>query len=118
MVSSSAAAKDAALHPILYGNGGRLAFISLPFTDRKFLPRFSSSEAQKTGMAVFCALKEEDGKSFFCMCRPEGDSLDLARVIALIGAKGGGRGEMVQGTADPGQLRERLEEALKEIGNA
>ena len=115
---AGAIAKDAALHPILYGNGGRLAFILLPFADKKFLPRFSSAEAKKNGMAVFCALKEEDGKSFFCMCRPEGVSLDLNRVIAMIGAKGGGRGEMVQGTADPGRLRERLEEALTEIGNA
>ncbi len=95
--------------------GRNLAVMFLPFDDRKFLSGFVSAEVQKTGMIVFCALKAQGGERFFCMSCPADDPIDLRRVIALVGAKGGGRPNMVSGVVGEDDLAYRLADALERI---
>ena len=100
--------------PVICG-GRRIALVLLPFDDKKFLARFASDEAVRTGMIVFAALKPTDGVSFFCMCRPDDDPVDLRKMIAPLKAKGGGRAEMVQGTVSTDYIRTRLAEVFKDV---
>ena len=98
--------------PVVCGER-KIALVMLPFDDKKFLARFASDEAGKTNMIIFAALKPADGVSFFCMCRPESDSMDLRKMIAPLKAKGGGRPEMIQGTVSMDDIQARLEEAFQ-----
>ena len=99
-------------NPVICGER-QIALVMLPFDDKKFLARFASDEAGRRGMVVFAALKPAEGVSFFCMCRPDGDPVDLRKMIALLKAKGGGRPEMVQGTVPADEIRARLAEAFQ-----
>ncbi len=108
-------AERAFREPVLLEGGGKLAVVLLPFEDKKFLAPFAASEAKKTGMLLFAALKPSDGISFFCMCRPDGAECDLRKIIPLLTAKGGGRPEMIQGTVPMDQIRTRLTDALKAL---
>ncbi len=104
---ADAAEKD----PIALESGISLAVVLLPFDDKKFLPRFVSAEAARSGMVIF-AMADSEGEGFFCLGRPEGCGIDLRQVTGPLGARGGGRPEMVQGTVAAGELRPRLKEAL------
>ncbi len=109
------AADSAEKAPLLLNNGMKVAVISLPFADKKFLTRFAAEESEKTGLTVLCTLKEEEGESFFCMCRPDSEPTDLRHIIARLNARGGGRPNMVQGTLATDSLRLRLEEAFGRV---
>ena len=95
--------------------GRKIAIIELPFDDKKFLARFASAVAGRTGMIIFAALKPDNGVRFFCMCRPDDDPADLRKAIAPLNAKGGGRAEMVQGTVQADDIRPRLTEAFRNM---
>ena len=100
--------------PVVCGER-KIALAVLPLDDKKFLSRFAADEASRTDMIIFAALKPTDGVSFFCMCRPTGDPVDLRKLIAPLKAKGGGRAEMVQGTVPMDGIRTRLAEVFHSL---
>ena len=101
----------AAMEVIRLSGGGDVRAVHLPFADRDTLIRAASEWTGRSGRIALLSCPQGESRALV-FARGEGVETDMAALLRLSGARGGGRPDLAQGSAPDGEALERAKDAV------